>query len=147
MRLKDLYKVIQTAKKVWLYSLNKTNLFIMARNILMEDYQLDFFSNKKGRLKVKPTFGDTLTYKDILKLHKPTEKRIIEPNKVNLINTILTLGFTNTFIQLYGTKWIEVDRILAPNQIRRLYPDAIEYNYYYIAENKTRIETKNLSFK
>lgn len=113
----------------------------------MEEFQLDFFSNKKGRSKVKPTFGDTLTLADTLKLRKTAEKRVIEPNKVNLIKTILTLGFTNTFIQLYGTKWIEVDRILAPNQIRREYPDAIEYNYYYISDNKSRIETKNLTFK
>ncbi len=118
----------------------------MAKHIGMDEYQLDYFSNKRGQMRVKPTFGDTLTLADTLKLRKTAEKRIIEPKKLNVIKLILSLGFTNTYVKLYGSKWVEVDRILAPNQIKRLYPDVTEYNYYYVIEGKIRIETKTLSF-
>ena len=107
----------------------------MAKYINLEEYQLDYFSNKQGRTVKRGTFGDKLSAKDCLtiapKAKKPKYVKVNKKPRTNLVQTLSKCGFTCT--ELVGANGlrlqIKVFRILYPNQIKRMYPQAKGYLY------------------
>jgi len=107
----------------------------MAKFVCLEEYQLDYFSNKKGRTTNKGTCGDKLTAKECLTItvKKPLKTKVtqLKKPKVNLLKVLNKCGYKHTgFINSAGLKMqLEINRILYPNQIKRMVQDVKGYFY------------------